>query len=79
MADKLIIVAGINFRKGDKPKTPTLTDVIVRAGTKAVAFATLAGKWNAVQALAEFKKNPGRFAPQGAFTKDDLVLYAKAA
>jgi hypothetical protein len=75
---KLTIKAGVNYRNADN-KVLKLTDVVIRAGEKAVAFATLAGKWTAEQALKEFKKAPQKFAPQGAMTAADVALYAKAA
>jgi hypothetical protein len=52
--------------------------MIWQNGTLPVAHATLGGKLNPAQALAEFKKNPAKFtaAPKFAGTLPALALAA---
>ena len=55
-----------------------LTKVLILNGALHVAHATLGGKFNATDALAEFKKNPAKFTATPKFVGALLAL-AKAA
>ena len=78
---KINITVHVANRKGaEGAKVRVLSDVVIRLdGKKAVAFATLGGKYSPLDALKEFRKNPARFAPQGQATAADLAVYAKVA
>lgn len=60
-------------------KVRVISDVTIRLdGGAAVAFRTLGGQYNAIQALTEFRRFPGKFEPQPGWTPDDLATLAKA-
>lgn len=78
MTTKLTLVAEVNVTP-IKGKAKWLSNVLVRSGNLIVATARLAGKYNAEQALAEFRKSPGKFqvAPKFAsLTPEQLRVLA---
>ena len=77
--EKITLTATINTRK-NSGKVRMVTDVTIRLSSgKAIAFLTLGGKFNALQALNEFRKNPQRWENQPGVKKEDLTFYAKTA
>lgn len=76
---KITVVAVVAIRKGNTKKVPFVTDVTIRDGERAIATVTLSGRYNAEQALREFKKNPGKFKPFAGWTVEAVATYAMAA
>jgi hypothetical protein len=75
MATKLVLTASVEYQRGQHIACVSIATV--RLGGEPVARGTLAGRYDATQAVKEFRKNPRKF---GRFdTRTDLVLIAKAA
>jgi hypothetical protein len=68
---------GVNsfIQRGPHAKK-TLTQIFVRMGDEVIAERTIPGKWNAFQALTEFRRFPDRFTPRPNFTAATLKQIA---
>jgi len=76
----LNLTAHVTHRRGNTQKAKIVSDVTIRLdGKNALAFKTLGGKWNAAQALREFRKNPSAFAPQPGWDAAQVSQLARAA
>lgn len=76
---KIKLMAVVAVRKGNTAKVPFVTSVTIRDGERAIATATLGGRYTAEQGLKEFKKNPGKFSPFAGWTVEAVATYAMAA
>jgi hypothetical protein len=56
-----------------------LTNVGIYCGPNRIAAATIGGRWNAAQALGEFKRLPHRFKPSAGLSPEALVNFGKLA
>lgn len=65
--------------QGQHEEGAVCEDVTIRDGERAIATVTLSGRYNAEQALREFKKNPGKFKPFAGWTVEAVATYAMAA
>lgn len=76
---KIEITAVVSVRKNEG-KVKFLTDVMIFLGNgTAIAKKTLGGKFNAVQALKEFKNRSKEFTPLNDTSPDWIATYAKVA
>jgi hypothetical protein len=74
LASGLVVV--VRYVQGQTARLPWVTEVEIRLGGTVMATATLGGRFSQRQALAEFRRQPGRFHKANCVPLDVLVRAA---